>query len=512
MKNQWKLTNINKSIPVYKILKAINNDLEELGDLELTNKTTITGITSDSRKVSKGDLFIAYRGFKEDGHNYINEAINKGASAVLTEKPVENLNIPHLKVRDGRKALAKASAAFYGYPSNKMVMTGITGTNGKTSTSFLINYLIKCDNKNSGLLGTIHNKINDEPVDSILTTPTAPDLHKTLYNMYQSNVKFVTMEVSSHSLKEKRINEIDFDIAGITNFSFDHPEYHPDDMDYFFSKAKLFKLLKPSGFAIFNADDPHALEFCNRTKAQIITYSLEYKHSMIKISNLRLKKNHSIFELKINEELPTIYNKIIPPGKKEITVPLPGKHHVYNSALAITIALLLEIDLENIAYYLTSFPGIFRRFQLVYQGKFTIIDDFAHNPDSIKTSINTAKMMKFNSIIPLVAIRGGRGEKINEQNAKSLCSHLKDINLKEFILTKYTDTSKEENQVKKNEADIFINKLKAENFSPLIYNDLEHALKKALKLAEKDDLILLLGGHGLDNAQEIIQNLIKNGY
>ncbi|UMZ75244.1 Mur ligase family protein [Natranaerofaba carboxydovora] len=494
------------------LLKTLGPDIDEIGDLD--KEVTITGITNDSRKVKNGDLFVAYKGINEDGHKYINQAIENGAKAIITEKQKNELKdsqVPYLKVKDGRKALAKASAALYEYPSNKMFVTGITGTNGKTSSTFLIDYLLNCDNKSSGLLGTVYNKFKDKKVNSSLTTPTAPELQESLYNMYKDNIDYVTMEVSSHSLKEKRVNEIDFDIAGITNFSVDHLDYHPNYRDYFLSKANLFKLLKPDSYAIFNVDDPIVLEFCNRTRANIITYSLDYDHSMIKISNLKLLNQKSEFDLQINEEIPTLNNEIISPGKTPISIPLPGKHNVYNAALAIICSALLGVKLEDIANYLPEFKGLFRRFQVVHKNNFTVIDDFAHNPASIKAVINTVKQLPFNSLILVFGVRGGRGVKINLQNAKTLSQELKDIPLKELIITKYKDLEEQQNSISKAEFDTFYNSLNRTNDTNLNINvkeELKPALKKAVRLANKNDIILLIGGHGMDSAQTILKEII----
>lgn len=500
---------IKNSISLHTLLKALddNLNLEEKELLSKFSKIHINSITSDSRKVNKGDLFIAYKGTKEDGHKYIKEAIKNGARAVLTEKYQKNLPIPHFRVKDGRKALAMASDALYDYPSTKMMLTGITGTNGKTSTTLILDHLLSSTNKKTGLIGTIYNKINNKSLNSSLTTPTAPDLHKTLSHMYDEGVEYVTMEVSSHSLKEKRVSEIDFNIAGVTNFSFDHPEYHPDYKDYFLSKAKLFKLLKPESFAIINVDDPNVIEFCSKTRAKTITYSLNYSQSMIKISNLNLKEDHSTFLLKINEEIPTVNNKIIPPDKKEFFLPLPGRHHVYNSALAIAAALVLEVNLEDLSHSLAHFPGIYRRFQILYKNEFKIIDDFAHNPEGIKAVLNTIKKIDFNSIIPVVAIRGGRGMEINQNNAATLSHKLKNFNYKKLILTKYVETASPSNEVNPKETKAFCSQIKKNKIDFELYDELTRALERALELVEKNDIILLLGGEGINQGQKIIKNL-----
>lgn len=490
------------------LLKTLSIDIEEIGDLE--EEIIITGITNDSRKVSKGDLFVAYNGIHDDGHKYIQQAVERGAKALITEKSLTDIKIPYLKVKDGRKALAKASAALYKHPSKKMLITGITGTNGKTTTTFLLDHILNCDNKKAGLLGTIYNKFNNEyTVDSSLTTLTAPELHKTLNKMHENNIDYVNMEVSSHSLKEKRVDEVDFNIAGITNFSFDHRDYHPDYRDYFLSKSKLFKILPTNSFAIFNVDDPLVLEFCNRTRAQIITYSLNYDHSMIKIDNLKLGDKQSEFILKINEEISTVNNKVISPSEVFMTLPVPGEHNVYNAVLATICAIILEVDLEKIPGYLRVFNGLFRRFQVVYKNDFTIIDDFAHNPESINAVMDTVRKLSFNSLIPIFAIRGGRGDKINKKNAISISKQLDNTPFKELIVTKYKDVDDKTNTVTKSESDAFFDSLSITSHKFSVYESLKPALIRALKLAKENDIILLIGGKGMNQAQVFLKDLIK---
>ncbi len=505
------LADTSKSIK--DLLKTLEPDIEEISDLE--TKVSITGITNDSRKVSKGDIFVAYKGINDDGHKYIQEAIEKGAGAIIAEKSINNSRIPYVKVKDGRNALAKVSAVLNGHPSNKMKVTGITGTNGKTTTTFILDHILKCDGKKTGLLGTVYNKISDKCImNSSMTTLTAPELHRTLKDMYESKVNYVNMEVSSHSLKEKRVDGVDFNIAGITNFSFDHLDYHPSRHDYFLSKSRLFKLLEPEDFAIFNADDPILLDFCNRTKAKIITYSLDYEHPMIKVSNLVLKGNTSEFSLKVNEDITTLNDKIIYPGNYSFSLPLPGKHNVYNAVLATISACILGVNLHDISEYLTTFKGLFRRFEPVYTESYNIIDDFAHNPASIKAALETVGTLTYNSLILVFGIRGGRGTKINERNAQTLSMYLNKLAFKKLIVTccedvdENTDTYKA-SKVNDSEARAFFKSLTVSAPGKISScQNLEPALKEALDLAKKNDIILILGGHGMDNAQAILKELI----
>ena len=230
------------------ILKeAINGDLPK--DVE---HISITGVTDNSKEIKKGFLFVAVTGYKSDGHNYINDAIRLGASAVIGNRDIKGLEVPYLRVENSRKALGQIAKRFYGDPSNQKIMIGITGTNGKTTTSYMLQQILEENGVTCSVIGTIQHIINGNKVDSHNTTPGTMELNSLLV---ESRDMVVIMEVSSHGLAQYRLEGIEFDFCVFTNLYHDHLDFHGTMEDYFLAKLLLFEKLKPSGLAVINGDD-----------------------------------------------------------------------------------------------------------------------------------------------------------------------------------------------------------------------------------------------------------------
>lgn len=466
----------------------------------------ITGITCDSSKVQKGFAFVAIKGLRKNGNQFIKEAIEKGASIIYSEEDTECENIPVIKVENSRKKLAELLNKFYDYPSQKIILIGITGTNGKTTTSYILERILKDAGIKTGIIGTLGIRIDKRHISSDLTTPETETLYYALSEMVKENIQVVIMEVSSHGLKLRRVEGLDFDMAIHTNIGFDHINFHKTKSDYIKSKKLLFNSLKKNGISIINIDDKEGLKLIEGNSNTIaVTYGLNSKAS-ITASSLRLLDNIK-FNLCIQRGLTAINNLEVEPMEIPISMKLMGRHNVYNSLAAISGSLCLGVQPHIIAKSLSEFEGVERRLNILYDKDYLIIDDFCHNPSGYETVFETIQSLNFNRLIIINSIRGNRGVEINRGNAKvigSWCSTIKKVKL---ILSLSKDVTKTEDMVKDVEVLAYKAVLDKFEIEYSIFNTLENSIIEALRIVEKNDLILMLGAQGMNKGKKILYNI-----
>ena len=345
------------------ILKNINYQ-GEVDNREISN------ITYDSRKVKEGSLFIAISGQKEDGHDYIYEAVNKGASAVIANGRAPILdNIPIIQVSNPRKVMSKIAANFYNNPSKELNIIGITGTNGKTTTTQIIDYIIKANNKTSSSLGTLGFNTPSGMISTGFTTPESIELQQILDTIKRGGIEYVPMEISSHAIELYRTNDVDVNIAIFTNIGHDHLDFHKSIENYFNAKLKLFTQLNKKSTAILNDDDPYTKKIINKINCNYSTYGFNKKADLyIKDYSLNIEKSKAI--IKYKSEL------------FELETPLIGKFNLYNLSAAILCAFELGIcknDIIQSIKYFNNVPGRLEKYN--YKSN-TIIIDYAHTPDA----------------------------------------------------------------------------------------------------------------------------------
>ena len=475
---------------------------------------TITGIACDSRKVKPGYAFVAISGFKTDGNKYINEAIENGARVIFTDKKLENTliskkNIPILQIDDARTHLANLAAEYYDYPSNKINLIGITGTNGKTTTTHLIYNLLNYikdsfnnkANKIAGLIGTVHVDTGRKVFPGDLTTPDPIKLQKYLNEMVNNKLKYACMEVSSHGIKLKRIIGNRFSVKVGTNISADHFDLHPNFSDYIQVKRNF---LEENGdtLVLINHDNKILRSFGKIAKRQV-NFAINNTTDVV-ADNIQKWNKGQRFTYRLNRNLSYKGDNIIKPCEISINMNLPGNHNIYNALIAITIALYYKIPGKTIKNFFENFQGIWRRLQFIYDENFTIIDDCAHNPGSYEAIFASILEMNFNRLIIVNSLRGNRGNIINKKNAETISKILKEIRNYYFISTNCNDVVKDIDKVNEEEESVFINTLINNNIKFEHYQFLRPALKRALNFVSKDDIIVLLGPHAMDNAGEMI--------
>jgi len=486
-----------------KLLKSI----EVVEDFEKKD-IEVKGIAYDSRKVEPGYLFICIKGYKTDGHNYIFQAIENGAIGIIVEEIDSKYNIPQYKVKDSRKALSGLSAAFYNNPSKDIKTIGITGTNGKTSTSFMVNSILEKHGLKTGLIGTVMIKYNNYSSPSILTTPESLDLQRLLNDMRREKVSYITMEVSSSALELNRVDNIDYDIVSLNNISREHIDLHGSFEEYFKIKSSLIKNMKSDGWAILNLDCPYSASLIDKTKANVLTYGIKNK-GILSIKNLDLSTGRGKFILSLNKKLKigeTIYN----PQSFKIELSVPGLHSVYNSLVAIAIGLLSEIPINTIQSGINSFKGVERRFQFIYDSDFKIIDDHFANVGNINTTMETLSLMKYNDFHLVYAIRGSRGVITNRENAETIAKWLKRLGKNEIIVTKSLSHTTNKDKVLDEEVMAFTEVMDREKIKFYLYDELHPAIEHVQSLASKGDIVLLAGCQGMDyGAKIILENIYK---
>ncbi len=355
-------------------------------------------IVHDSRKTRGGSLFVAVRGFHADGHQFIPHAIRQGAVAVVAEvwKGVRT-DTPVILVPDSRVALARLAAAFYVHPSRRLKLIGITGTNGKTTTSYLVKSIIEAAERVSGLIGTIDYRIGDRIYPAPNTTPESLDLQRLLAEMVERRAGYCVMEVSSHALELKRTEECVFEAAAFTNLTQDHLDFHGDMESYFRAKLRLFAGLSPKASAVINMDDARAPEIIKATKAKVITTGLSERADVRPAGDI----GHEIAGLSFPVATPS--------GTFTVRSPLMGRHNAYNILSAIGIGTALGFTIDDIARGIKNMKAVPGRMEKVDEGQpFSVLVDYAHTEDALVRLLEAVREVAPKKVITLFGCGGDR--------------------------------------------------------------------------------------------------------
>ncbi|MBI4589880.1 MAG: UDP-N-acetylmuramoyl-L-alanyl-D-glutamate--2,6-diaminopimelate ligase [Candidatus Rokubacteria bacterium] len=347
----------------------------------------VTGLAYDSRGVRLGDLFVAVPGLTRDGRRFIPEALDRGAAAVVTEgeDPLPGATLGRIVVPSTREALARLADAFFGHPSRALTVVGITGTNGKTTTSYLVEALFRAQGMRTGVVGTIQYRIGDEPIPAGQTTPEAVDLQGLLARMVESGVGGVAMEVSSHALALRRVDGIEFDVAAFTNLTQDHLDFHGTLADYRRAKRRLFELLagspKPERWAVINLDDPAGESMVEGLALRSLTYGLR---PAARVRSVEHTSNLDGIRMSIES----------PSGRFSLASPLIGEPNVMNLLAACAVGVALRMEPSAIVHALERVPAVPGRFERVDAGQpFLVVVDYAHTPDALERVLATARKL-----------------------------------------------------------------------------------------------------------------------
>src|SRR5699024_5913774 len=351
-------------------------------DEDALNGIDITNVANDSRDVKTGSLFVCIKGYTVDGHDYAEEAVAKGAVAIVADRHLE-INVPVITVRDTSRAMAMLANAYYGHPTKHMPLLGVTGTNGKTTVSYLLEAIFQAFGKKTGIIGTIQLKIGEDSYPVANTTPDTLFLQKTFRQMLDAEVKTAIMEVSSHGLDIGRVSGCDFDVAIFTNLSQDHLDDHGTMEEYIRAKSMLFAQMgnvfgDKKKYAVLNVDDENISLLERSTPQHVLTYGYENEaHVMARDVELRADG--------------TSFTMVTPVGETRINSKMIGMFNVYNMLASGAAAITQNVPLKTIKNALENVSGVAGRFEPVVTSNtaFTSVVDFAHTPDSLENVLQT---------------------------------------------------------------------------------------------------------------------------
>jgi UDP-N-acetylmuramoyl-L-alanyl-D-glutamate--2,6-diaminopimelate ligase len=459
------------------------NGLKARGDVE----QEINGIESNSKKVEKGFLFVSIKGFNVDGHDFIQSAIENGATAIAVEQwfDLKSANIPQdvaiIVAPNTRELLAIAASNFYGNPSKKFKLIGITGTKGKTTTTFMIKEILEKAGKKVGLIGTIAVYINGEKKnDADRTTPESLELQRTFAEMAESGVEYVVMEVSSQSLKLHRVDGCEFDLVAFTNLSEDHisEKEHPDMQDYFESKLKLFKMCK-TGFV--NIDDLHGAKIPEMFPDSDITrYGIDNSGDFL-AKDITITNSYVDFKAKISDR------------NERIKIDIPGRFTVYNSLAAMAICKKLGIDAETIKETLLNIKVPGRSEMVDNKLELPIMIDYAHSPESLQNILQAVKSYTKGKVISVFGCGGDR-----DTRKRPIMGEISG-RIADYTIITSDNPRTEDPKAIVDQIEEGIKKTKGK-YEAIV--DRTEAITRAIKIAHKSDIIVL-AGKGHEPYQEI---------
>ena len=446
-------------------------------------QTEITGIEHDSRKVGKGTLFVCISGVHADGHDFIPQAVSQGASAILTTRDIEAPEgVAVCKVPDLHAALESMVPFFHDFPTQSMRVIGITGTNGKTTTSYLIRELLRAAGFRVGLIGTIRIMMEDETFPIHNTTPDVVELQNILAMMRDKGMDYVVMEVSSHALDQNRVAGIEFDTAVFTNLTQDHLDYHKTLENYRAAKARLFELVgrpgkKTGKTAVVNLDDAAGNVMLAHAECRHLTYAID-REAGLRATEIDVHASGASFRLRGEF------------GSMELSLRITGIFNVYNVMAAAGAALAEQLPSDIIKRTLENFTSVPGRFELVNAGQdFSVIVDYAHTPDGVENVLRTARQIAKRHIITVFGCGGDR-DRTKRPIMGRLAAELSDI-----VIATSDNPRTEDPEAILSEVETGVReKIGAKHHECIV--DRRTAIFRAVELAEKDDIVVILGkGH-----------------
>ena len=439
--------------------------------------TDITDIGYNSRKVVPGSVFCCIVGLNFDGHNFAEQAVANGAAALLVERELP-IDVPQLITDDARKGMALISAAFFGHPEREMRLVGVTGTNGKTTTTYMVKSIAEQAGMKVGIIGTIRNMIGTESLYTERTTPESVDLYRLLRLMADRSVDLVVMEVSSHALDQNRVYGLPFDVGLFTNLTQDHLDYHKTFENYLQAKKKLFYASKQ---AVINADDPYSARMSEGLTCPVTTFGVRDKAD-IAGSNIDITTRGVVFDLHT------------PSGDIRIDLPIPGLFSVFNAMGSVGAALALGLSLQQIKSGLEIMTSVSGRLESVPTGRdFSVFIDYAHTPDALENVLKTVREFAKSRILCVFGCGGDR-DRAKRPIMGEIGGRYSDL----VIITSDNPRSEEPMSI----IDSIEEGIRRTGTHYTVIENRREAIRYALAEAGSDDIVLI-AGKGHENYQEI---------
>lgn len=446
-------------------------------------------VTNDSRRAMPGGIFVAIKGAQADGHQFIGQATKRGAIAVVSEQPrPADYTGTWLQVADARVALARATALVYDHPSRKLKLVGVTGTNGKTTTTHLLDAIFQAAGGKTALMGTISYRIGEEQVDAAFTTPEAPEIQDFLRRAVEAGVTHAVMEVSSIALALHRADELEFAVAAFSNLTQDHLDIHGTMDNYFAAKCKLFdgSIGQRPGASVINLDDPRGAQLQALCTGKVLTYALDAKADIMPAGK-DTARNFGLDGLHFTAHTPA--------GDIEINSPLVGRPHAYNSLCAVGVGLALGLELDVIANGINRCTGVAGRFERVSTSAddVTVVVDYAHTPDALVNVLGTvrnAQKGQNGKRGRLITVFGCGGDR--DRTKRPLMGE-EAARLSDWVIATSDNPRSEEPLLILNDIRVGMDRI-GKNYELVV--DRREAIFKAITQAKPNDVILIAGkGH-----------------
>jgi len=439
----------------------------------------VTGVAYDSRHVAPGHVFVALKGLHTDGSIFIRQAVDRGAVAIVSDQAQTGLTVPTLQVQDARAALAILAAEFFGHPSEKMRVIGITGTNGKTTTSYLVASIFQAARIKCGVLGTVAYRIGDEIRESTHTTPEAPDVQQLLREMLDRGCGACAMEVSSHALSLRRVDAMTFSAGVFTNLTRDHLDFHGDMESYFRAKRRLFEELPQDAPSLINLDDPRGAAVVE-VSARPVTYAIN-QPADITPGPLAYSFEGLAFDIRT------------PRGTLQVTSQLVGRPNVYNILAAVSTAVALDLPFDAIEKGIRTLLAVPGRFEVVSsaQDDIMVVVDYAHTDDALRNLLETARPLAHGRLITVFGC-GGERDRTKRPLMGAVASRLSDV----IVITSDNPRREDPGRIIEEVQRGITSDTQRPGSQLFAIVDRHAAVMKAIEIARPGDLVLLAGkGH-----------------
>ncbi|MCA0753824.1 UDP-N-acetylmuramoyl-L-alanyl-D-glutamate--2,6-diaminopimelate ligase [Paenibacillus sp. N4] len=471
--------------------------LKEVAELLITSRLVgdgeieLTGIGNDSRKIVPGSLFICLKGRTVDSHDFAPQAVAGGAAALIVERELA-LGVPQLVVRDSRLAMAVIANHYYRYPSQTLRLIGVTGTNGKTTTTYLIEQILNACGLSSGVIGTIELRYSGRSFPMSGTTPQTLQLQQYLSRMLEAGTQYCAMEVSSHALEQGRVKGCRFRTAVFTNLTQDHLDYHETMNRYAAAKGLFFSRLgnvyaakeQDRSYAVLNADDPLSAAYSELTASEVVTYGID-SDADVRATNIRITAQGTSFHVSTFR------------GEADVTLQMAGKFNVYNALAAITAVLLEGVELNAITAGLSAIPGVPGRVEAVNAGQsFAVIVDYAHTPDGLENVLRAVQQFAGKRIISVFGCGGDR-DRTKRPLMGQIAAKYSDYSI---VTSDNPRTEPPARILKDIEAGLIHQRIDSSKYE--LIEDRRAAIQKAVEMASPGDVVLI-AGKGHETYQEI---------
>lgn len=464
-----------------------------------------TGVSADTRTLRAGEVYVAVRGSERDGHDFIREAVRRGAAAVVTEEaPDPPVPVPVLHVRDSRAALAELAAAWYGRPAERLTLVGITGSLGKTSTLLMLEAILATDGRRVGTIGSLGVRLGDRTRATPLTTPPPVSLHRALADFARSGAELAAMEVTSHALAQERVHGLRYDLGIFTNLvPLEHRDYHGSFRAYARCKARFFGHLRPGAPLVYAASDRVVRTLLRGRDLCPVSCGPGGRVS-VRVERLLLDRGGTRVVIALRSVIERADGGLVEPVDIPVELQVLGRSNITNAVLAAGAALSLGAAPGAVGDALSRFRAPRRRMQMVHRGRFTVLDDTVGHPDSISAVFEVAERITHRGLHILYAIRGARGEEINRRDAEVVAIWSRRLERPSLVVTSSDDTADEANRVTPAERAAFLETLCRYDVGFAYEANLEQAVERTLRLVRTRDLVLLLGAQGMDRGAELL--------